>query len=226
MKNIKDIRLKASKKSGVTSDFIIKDKIIHYLKQFKTKGKSLLDFGAGKGELIDILKKFDFSEVSGADLFKKPKSLDKDIKWYQLDLNNKFKIKKRFDFVICSETIEHLENPRHTLRTIFNILKKSGVLILTMPNNNSLRSYFSLIFKDHFVAFLDTCYPAHITAILEKDLIRICKEIGYKKPKIYFTNFGVIPKLTYTTWQKISLGLLKGRYFSDNLIMVVKKNNI
>jgi hypothetical protein len=95
-----------------------------------------------------------------------------------------------------------------------------------MPNNRSLRSYFSLILKDHFVAFLDTCYPAHITAILEKDLIRICKEIGYKKPKIYFTNFGVIPKLTFATWQKISLGLLKGRYFSDNLIMVVKKNNI
>lgn len=226
MKNIKDIRLNASKKSGGTSDFIIKNKIIYYLKKFKTKGKSLLDFGAGKGELINILKKFDFLEVSGVDLLKKPKSLNKDIKWYQFDLNNKFKIKNKFDFVICSETIEHLENPRHILRTIYNILKKRGILILTMPNNRSLRSYFSLILKDHFVAFLDTCYPAHITAILEKDLIRICKEIGYKKPKIYFTNFGVIPKLTFATWQKISLGLLKGRYFSDNLIMVVKKNNI
>ena len=53
-----------------------------------------------------------------------------------------------------------------------------GILILTMPNNNPLRSYFSLIFKNHFVAFLDTCYPTHIAAILEKDLIRICKEIG------------------------------------------------
>jgi hypothetical protein len=49
LKNIKDIRLNASKKSGGTSDFIIKNKIIYYLKKFKTKGKSLLDFGAGKG---------------------------------------------------------------------------------------------------------------------------------------------------------------------------------
>lgn len=80
MKNIKDIRLNASKKSGGTSDFIIKGKIIYYLKKFKTKGKSLLDFGAGKSELINILKKFDFPEVPRADLFKKPKSLNKDIK--------------------------------------------------------------------------------------------------------------------------------------------------
>ncbi len=121
MKNIKDIRLNASKKSGGSSDFIIYDKIIYYLKKFKTKGKPLLDFGARKSELINILKKFDFLEVSGADLFKKQKSLNKDIKWYQLDLNNKFKTKNKFDFVICSETIEHLENPRHILRTIFSI---------------------------------------------------------------------------------------------------------
>lgn len=60
MKNIKDIRLNASKKSGGTSDFIIKNKIIYYLKKFKTKGKSLLDFGAGKGELINILKNLIF----------------------------------------------------------------------------------------------------------------------------------------------------------------------
>ena len=226
MKNIKNIRLKASKKSGGISDFVIKDRIIYYLKQFKTKNKCLLDFGAGKGELINILKKLNLSEISGADLFKKPKYLDKHIKWYQLDLNNKFLIKKKFDFVICAETIEHLENPRHTLRTIFKILKNNGILILTMPNNSSLRSIFSLIFKDHFVAFLNTCYPAHITAILEKDLIRICREIGYKKPQIYYTDFGVVPKLTFTTWQKISFGLLKGKYFSDNLIMVTKKNNI
>jgi hypothetical protein len=113
LKNIKDIRLNASKKSGGTSDFIIKNKIIYYLKKFKTKGKSLLDFGAGKGELINILKKFDFLEVSGADLFKKPKSLNKDIKWYQLDLNNKFKTKNKFDFVIgnppFNDALDHVQ---------------------------------------------------------------------------------------------------------------------
>lgn len=94
MKNIKNIRLKASEKSGGISDFIIYDRIIYYLKQFKIKNKCLLDFGAGKGELINILKKFNLSQISGADLFKKPKYLDKNIKWYQLDLNNKFEIKK------------------------------------------------------------------------------------------------------------------------------------
>ena len=95
-----------------------------------------------------------------------------------------------------------------------------------MLNNKSLRSIFSLIFKDHFVAFLDSYYPAQITAILEKDLIRICKEISFKKSKIYFIDFGVIPKLTFMTWQKISFSLFKEKYVSNILIIVAKRNNI
>lgn len=223
MNNLKKRRILASKKSGGTSDNIIKNKIIYHLNKFKTKDKSLLDFGAGTGKLIRILKKFDFKSISGVDLFKRPKNLEKKIKWYKSDLNDKLNIDEKFDFIICSETIEHLENPRHTLRTIYKLLKNDGVLILTMPNNESLRSIGALIFKKHFVAFLDTCYPAHITAILTQDLIRISNEVGFMKPSIYYTNYGVTPKLTQVTWQKISLGFLKGKYFSDNLIMVTKK---
>ena len=223
MNDLKKKRILASKKSGGTSDNIIYDKIIYHLNKFQTKGKSLLDFGAGTGNLIKILNKFDFKSISGADLFNRPKNLEKTIKWYKLDLNENFNIIKKFDFIICSETIEHLENPRHTLRTIYRLLKNDGVLILTMPNNESLRSIGALIFDNHFVSFLDTCYPAHITAILAQDLIRINSEVGFMKPSIYYTNYGVTPKLTQFTWQDISLGFLKGKYFSDNLIMVTKK---
>ena len=223
MNNLKKRRILASKKSGGTSDNIIKNKIIYHLNKFQTKDKSLLDFGAGTGKLIRTLKKFDFKSISGADLFKRPKNLGKKIKWYKSDLNDNLNIDEKFDFIICSETIEHLENPRHTLRTIYKLLKNDGVLILTMPNNESLRSIGALILEKHFVAFLDTCYPAHITAILAQDLIRISNEVGFMKPSIYYTNYGVTPKLTQVTWQKISLGFLKGKYFSDNLIMVTKK---
>lgn len=223
MTNLKNNRIIASKLSGGTSDNIIKNKIIHFLKKYRTKNKSLLDFGAGKGELLKTLKNFEFAKLTGTDLFQRPKNLESQINWHELDLNEEIKINDKFDFVICSETIEHLENPRHTLRSISKLLKENGILILTMPNNQSLRSICALIFSNHFVAFLNKAYPAHITALVELDLIRISNEVGLLKPTIYYTNYGVIPKFTSHTWQKISFGYLKGKYFSDNLIMIANK---
>lgn len=131
-------------------------------------------------------------------------------------------MKKKFDFIICSETIEHLENPRHTLRNIYQLMKKGSILILTMPNNSSIRSLLGLIFRGHFAMFLGKSYPAHITALVKIDLERICKEINFKKPNFYYTDDGRIPKLTRFKWQSL-FKFLKGKYFSDNLIMIVKK---
>lgn len=223
MTDLKKSRIIASKLSGGTSDNIIKNKIIFFLKKYNTKEKSLLDFGSGKGELLKSLKNFEFSKLSGTDLFQRPENLESQINWYELDLNEEIKIDDKFDFIICSETIEHLENPRHIFRSISKLLKKNGVLILTMPNNQSFRSICALIFANHFVAFLNDAYPAHITSLVELDLIRMSNEVGLSKPSIHYTDFGVIPKFTSYTWQKVSFGFLKGKYFSDNLIMIVNK---
>ncbi len=98
-------------------------------------------------------------------------------------------------------------------------------LILTMPNQESLRSFAGLIMAGHFANFLGSSSPAHITALLRMDLIRICNETGFSKPQFYYTNDGGIPKLPRIKWQSISFGLLGGRWFSDNLAIVVTKKN-
>jgi 2-polyprenyl-3-methyl-5-hydroxy-6-metoxy-1,4-benzoquinol methylase len=164
-----------------------------------------------------------FTELAGADLFPQPTDLQSSIKWYQQDLNESIEIDCQFDNVICSETIEHLENPRHTFRCLNQLLKPGGLLVLTMPNQESIRSYIGLLFGGHFTHFLGACYPAHITALVRLDLIRICQETGLLQPTFLFTNSGGIPKLPSLSWQTISFGLLCGRFFSDNLVMVTRK---
>ena len=99
----------------------------------------------------------------------------------------------QFDIVICSEVIEHLENPRATFRNLFELLKEGGTLILTMPNQETVRSYLHLIFRGHFVAFNDKEYPAHITALLRTDVRRLCKEAGFTDPEFFYTDEGWMP---------------------------------
>jgi 2-polyprenyl-3-methyl-5-hydroxy-6-metoxy-1,4-benzoquinol methylase len=39
-----------------------------------------------------------------------------------------------FDFIICSEVIEHTENPYRAIMEFYRVLKPGGVLALTVPN--------------------------------------------------------------------------------------------
>jgi hypothetical protein len=76
----------------------------------------------------------------------------------------------------------------------------------------------ALVIRGHHVAFDDSCYPAHITALLRKDLVRILIEAGFSDVRFQFTNAGGVPKMPIVTWQQVSFGLLKGCRFSDNVI--------
>jgi 2-polyprenyl-3-methyl-5-hydroxy-6-metoxy-1,4-benzoquinol methylase len=183
----------------------------------------VLDFGAGTGELINLIGRVDGIEMHGADILPKPAAIPASVPWYQADLNEDLAIgEEAFDAVICSEVLEHLENPRAVLRNIRRLLKPGGKLLLTMPNQESLRSYLTLIFRGHFAYFTGTNYPAHITALLRMDLARICLETGFSEPHFVYSDYGWMP-VTNTTWQRFSFNLLAGRLFSDNLGMVVMR---
>jgi 2-polyprenyl-3-methyl-5-hydroxy-6-metoxy-1,4-benzoquinol methylase len=188
---------------------------------------SLLDFGAGTGELLARLHALStFDRLAGVDLFPRPTALPAEIGWHQQDLNDDVEAEGPFDAVVCSETIEHLENPRHVFRSLRRLVRPGGLLVLTMPNQESIRSYAGLIFAGHFTHFLGACYPAHITALLRLDLTRLCAESGFTAPAFCFTDDGAIPKLARVHWQQVSFGLLRGRLFSDNVGMVARATDL
>lgn len=218
-----DRRMTAAVASKGTSDRRIKDFVLGLLDRAGASG-DLLDFGAGTGELLGLLRdRPGLSSVSGADILERPSDLPPSVRWYQQDLNADLDIPDRFDAITCSEVIEHLENPRQVFRNLHRLLRPGGALVLTMPNQESMRSYVGLVFGGHFVQFLGPCYPAHITALLRQDLHRIASETGFAVEGFHYTNSGCVPKLTRLTWQSASLGLLKGRLFSDNMGMIARK---
>jgi len=174
-----------------------------------------LDFGAGMGNLTQLIQSLGrFDSVTAADIMENFAGIDKSIKWITSDLNEPLSLPdQQFDIIFSSEVIEHLENPRSVAREWFRLLRTYGTLIFSTPNQESWRSLMALILQGHFVDLGNTCYPAHITALVRKGIERILSESGFSQPTFVFTDVGGIPKLPQWKWQSISLGLLKGLRF-------------
>ena len=222
--SIREQRQMASLASGGTSGDFIYAKFLSLIKQFNLKG-DCLDFGAGTGNLTKQIHELNcFDSVSATDIMERPLELDLSINWIADDLNNSLDIPScRYDVIVSAEVLEHLENPRAIAREWFRLLRPSGTLILSTPNNESWRSLLALLIQGHFVSFSDSCYPAHITALVRKDMERVMNESGFAKPIFTFSDNGGIPKFPKWKWQSISFGLLKGLRFSDNVIVIARK---
>ncbi|MDH4452059.1 MAG: methyltransferase domain-containing protein [Verrucomicrobiota bacterium] len=219
--------LKAAEASGGTSAGPIYELVRRLCLKHRVQG-SLLDFGAGTGNLLKLLLSSDLPiEATGADILGRNASLPPEIRWVEGDLNQPLPVSGGlYDVVVSSEVIEHLENPRASFRDLNRVLKPGGLLILTTPNQESFRSIMALILTGHFMAFMDPSYPAHITALLRKDFVRICQETGFEPPAFAYSDHGGLPKAGHIAWQSVSFGLLKGRWFSDNLALVTRKTQI
>jgi 2-polyprenyl-3-methyl-5-hydroxy-6-metoxy-1,4-benzoquinol methylase len=185
----------------------------------------VLEFGAGTGTLIGrMLEGGCACALVGADLLPRPAGLPAHVEWIQADLNAPLPCPdSSFDAILSTEVIEHLENPRAVFREWSRVLRPGGRLLLTTPNQESIRSLASLILRGHHVAFLDESYPAHLTALVRRDLERLCMEAGFAPPAFSYTDSGAVPKWTSVTWQQLSRGLLRGRWFSDNVVLVTSR---
>lgn len=129
-----------------------------------------------------------------------------------------------FDMVVCTEVIEHLENPRHLVREIHRVLKAKGRVIISTPNVLSLRGRLSFLLRGYFSYCKKMYYEeesAHITLLSRYDLLRIFREMDFKILKIVYT-YGTIPKF-HVYWQNIFL-FLKGELFSDTIIILAEKS--
>ncbi len=110
----------------------------------------VLDVGCGNGLISRSLGKFGFF-VHGIDVSEK--AIDTAKKLNLLD-NVKFDVlsaeelrasSEKYDAVICSEVLEHLQDPTALVSVLYQLLKEEGKLIVTVPNGYGPRE--SLVTK-------------------------------------------------------------------------------
>ena len=222
MTELYERRLDAARATKGTSSSTIYDLLIDLANTTIDRRASILEFGAGTGSLLKRLRASGFhGELTAADILARPHDIDDGIRWIEADLNEPLPVPNAaFDAIISTEVIEHLENPRAVFREFGRLARPGSVVLLTTPNQESVRSLLSLAVRGHFVDFLDSSYPLHITPLVRKDLGRLCAENGFEPPRFRYTTRGSLPAAPNMSWQQISAGYLTGRLFSDTVAMI------
>jgi 2-polyprenyl-3-methyl-5-hydroxy-6-metoxy-1,4-benzoquinol methylase len=110
-------RMEAAMASKGTSSAPVRDLALAICEKYP-RG-NLLDYGSGVGDLLlEIAGRLSYPSLAGVDIMDRPAELPADIGWFSQDLNIEFDLEREFDVVVSTEVIEHLENPRATIRNI------------------------------------------------------------------------------------------------------------
>lgn len=103
------------------------------------KGKNLLELGPAMGHMTKFLVN-DFENVSVVegskellDLIPNYDNIEKHHSYFE-----EFETDKKFDTIIMSHVLEHIENPIKILKLISRWLSENGVIIISVPNSKSL----------------------------------------------------------------------------------------
>ncbi len=180
------------------------------LKVFNKHIKSsdtVLDVGCGIG-VISLYYGNKCKSVHGIDISDKAiklanesakeLKLNQKIKFEVVDFPNKY-LDKKFDKIIFSETLEHIQNEDLALQSISKMLNKNGQLIVTVPSVNSFIYRIGLAKKfDKEVGHLRRYTVDSLKSRLEKNgfkVLKIYKREGLIRNILFFMKpFGFLIK--------------------------------
>lgn len=112
------------------------------LKHCRPEGKTLLDYGCGRGEMLRFATQAGF-HVTGTDMDPKCVEISRrhgDTR--QLDLTDPLQQfgRKSFDVISCFHVLEHVENPKAVLSTLARMAR--SYVVLAVPNLRYLHRTF------------------------------------------------------------------------------------
>jgi SAM-dependent methyltransferase len=145
------------------------------------QGKTVLDFGSGVGS-ISLYLANKGQQVTGIELSEKAVAvaqqsaekfgLTKQVKFLRQDIF-KTGLKQKFDFVICSEVLEHLPDDAQALDKIHSLVKPTGRILVSVPSANASLIKFGVI--KNFDA-----WSGHLRRYTIESLTKQLRGVGFK----------------------------------------------
>ncbi len=129
---------------------------------------TILDVPSGEGALALRIKNLIFT-VSCADLYPQIFKLQ-DIENLQANLDEKLPYSDNsFDYIVCVEGLEHIENPANAIREFSRLLKTGGTLLVSVPNIMNIEERLKWLFNG---------YTSHFKPLSKHSLNDISREFG------------------------------------------------
>jgi len=198
--NTKDISGYVYQDSGLNSSHSYLLPIVtHILKSlnFQNKNKKIFELGCGNGSIASELKKMGF-DVTGVDPSEQGISQANrnypDLNLRQGSAYDDLAVQYgQFPIVISLEVIEHVYFPRKFVATLFSLLEKGGIAIVSTPYHGYWKNLAMALtgkMDNHFTALWE---HGHIKFWSFKTLQILLEEAGFKD--ISFHRVGRIPIL-------------------------------
>jgi 2-polyprenyl-3-methyl-5-hydroxy-6-metoxy-1,4-benzoquinol methylase len=236
------------KYQGIERYLAINKKLDLLFKKYLQKGnKKILEIGCAKAKKLIYFAKEFYYDIYGIDYSEngvesatenlrragvKGTILCEDIFETSLEENS-------FDIVYSMGLIEHFEDPTDIIDAHIKLVKKGGIVIITIPNYNINSIYFHL---SRIVGIDKKLLDTHnVDLMIKKNMINILKKknlkilmIDYFGPidfSLIFTKIKVKPilYLSHAINQLIgysSFFMKNSEYFSPYLVIIAKENDL
>lgn len=169
------------------------NQVIKFLPKDKDKRCTILDVGCSSGILTaEIAKIHKKSKITGLDSYKK--AIDFASKKYPhitflvADAHDLPSKNESVDVLICTETLEHVIDPKGVLKEIKRVLKKDGRAIISMDSGSFLFRTIWYFWTKTKGKVWEDAHLHEFTAKLLEDLI---KEAGLKIKRKEMSHMGM-----------------------------------
>lgn len=128
-------------------------------------------------------------------------------------------LERKFDLIILSDVIEHLNAPGKALLVLMEHLAPNGKLVLSTPNPTHYGNLFRILFGKEIQVYYD-----HVTCFYPEHLQAFCDRFGFRLSELYY--FGYADQRSLGRFVKSKVGSLIGRVFprmSSTIMAVIQK---
>ncbi|MEO5910945.1 MAG: class I SAM-dependent methyltransferase [Pelobium sp.] len=152
-------------------------------KHLPNKKSKILEIGSGEGILAEMILKsgYDITCIEPS-LTASKRAIKRGLKCVQGFFPNSIIIDTKFDMVIMTQVLEHIEQPLKLLKNIYKQLEKGGLILLNQTNFESL---IVKIQKENWYAWLPKQHYWHFTP---KGIKEISANLGFKVVDCQYSN--------------------------------------
>ncbi|MDP6657003.1 MAG: class I SAM-dependent methyltransferase [Nitrospinaceae bacterium] len=153
------------------------------------KPGKILDIGCGRGLFLDVMRRGEWRTI-GTELNGETASYAKKV--YDLEILTGDIIQHQLpaeglDAININQVLEHLHNPKEVLAECYRVLRKDGLLIISVPDLRSPQ--FTLGKENWFLLDL----PFHLFHFTEEGLSKLLERSGFKIRQIKRFNLEYSP---------------------------------